>query len=315
MPLLNLKLFFRRNPQISTLLLDDFAMPLYYNPGILIFNKAKMKKLKLSLPEFVTYNEQVEYFEEVVSCGLSNNYIIPGTKQSPLLRMGKNMLLLVEAIMNNGRTAEESIIAEFTPVFEAVTAFWRKYRISPPHKFASLFDDFTSERSLMFMGHSDDIVNLKQRNIAFEWGIYPFLDIDGNIFKVPLIGALSQTTPYQAEGIRFLSHIQDIESQKLFAGLGCIPTREDALSFNPYLGTEKFKNAIINGPVIFFKNPQTQYLCMNIISIELWNCILHDKPCAEALNDSIVLGQAYLNNMLGTKNADQLANIATALYT
>jgi DNA-binding transcriptional regulator YhcF (GntR family)/ABC-type glycerol-3-phosphate transport system substrate-binding protein len=314
MPLLNLKPFFRHNQQVSSLLLDDFALPTYYNAGVLIFNKTRMKKLKLPLPEYSTYDGQIEYLDEMVSGGQRNNYAVPGTRHSPLLRMGHNLPLLVESIVNDEHIAEENIIAEFTPVLEKIIAFWRKYRISLPKKAAASFDEFAAEGSLMYMGFCDDIVRLKQRDVAFEWGAYPFFNLDGYLLKYPLIAALSQTTHFQVEGIRFLLHIQNLESQKLFAELGCIPTREDALSFNPYLGDEKFKNAIINGPVIFFKNPQMQYLCINIINIELWNCILHDKPCAEALNDSIMLGRAYLSNVLDAKLADQLA-ITASLYS
>lgn len=314
MPLLNLKPFFRHNEQMSSLLLDDFALPLYHSAGLLIVNKTKMNKLKFALPEYNTYDGQVEYLEEAVTCGLRNNYVIPGTKQPPLLRMGHHLGLLSEAIMNDGHTAEESIIAEFTPVFEEITAFWRKYRISPPQKYLALFDDFATERSLIFMGYSDDIVNLKQRNVGFEWEVYPFFNIDGQIIKVPLIGALSKATHHQVEGIRFLSHVQSLESQKQLAGLGYIPTRADALNFNPYFCMEKFGSVIMDSPVIFFKNPQIKYLCMNIISIELWNCILHDKPCSEALNDSIVLGKAYLSNMLDSKLADQLDSTASLYF-
>ncbi|NCA80615.1 MAG: extracellular solute-binding protein, partial [Sphingobacteriia bacterium] len=296
MSLLNLKPFFLHDQRMSALLLNDFTMPLYYNAGMLIFNKTQMQKLNMSTPDYNTYDEQVEYLENVVASGQRNNCIIPGTRQTPILRMGKNMSLLIDAIIN-GKPAEKSIIAEFTPIFEKITAFWRKHRISPPNKYVELFDDFVAGNSLIFMGYNNDIVNLKQRDVRFEWGVYPFFDLDGNLFKVPLIGAISATTPYQVECIRFLSHVQSIKSQKQFAELGFIPTDEDALKFNPYLDSKKFKSITMHSSAVFFKNPQIRYLCMNIIDIELWNCILHGKPCAMALKDSIALGKAYLGRV------------------
>ena len=97
--------------------------------------------------------------------------------------------------------------------------------------------------------------------------------------------------------MRFLKHLQSSPVQRRFAERGLLPLRKQDFDSLPFThGRELFDT--VQDASFFFHSQEEQYIGMNIINIELWDCILFGKGIHEALQNSLNLSKLYLKMKL-----------------
>ncbi len=282
--------------------LSDIAVPFWHSIEILLFNRKLLKELDIAPPAYRNYRDQLDYLRPALQkIAATPQLEIPGTVHQPIIRLGKHLSGLFSQINGGGKGRDQAIIAEYAPIFEEVTGLWREYRISHPKQYVKNWNLFMTGQMPFFMGTQQDIQTCRRDNPDFELGLYPMFAIDDTVGKIAIPLVVSAASEHPVESIRLVRHLQSTGIQRKLAESGLIPARDSEQKYLPYTQGEEgriFLEVLKNPSEFFFRSREEHYVCMNIINVELWDCILFDKDIGEALRDILAFSRAYLNTKM-----------------
>ncbi len=275
----------------SIALLSPKVVQFLNGADFLFCNPELLDRLGLPLPSWRTFDEQMEYLHAAVSEAANRPGIeIPGTIQQPVMRLNHTFYRIFADIRRSHFLRPEQFIEKYEPVFEKVTAFWRKFSISHPKQAQKNLTNFVEGKTPFFFGDSLYYGRAKPRT---DFLTYPMLDVENRPATHASGLLLSARTACPVESVRFLRHLQSPSVQRCFAQKGLLPLRKedfDALPFSS--GRELLENT--QNVSFFFHSREEQYIGMNIVNVELWDCILFEKSIQEALRNVLNLSKLYL---------------------
>lgn len=281
--------------QDSLIQLTPNVVPFINSLDLLFYHPSLLERLKMPPPSWKTFEEQTDYLDRVISAAAAHpEYEIPGTIQQPLMRMDHYYYQVFADIRKSHFIRQEQFIAKHEPAFRKVTELWKKFKISPSKQAEKNVRNFLDKKTPFFFGDS----YYYGRIIPYsDFECYPILSIEDRLQTHSDALLLSARSEHLVEAIRFLHHLQSPEVQLRFAAKGKFPLRraeDTALPFRH--GRDLFATA--HDTSFFFHSQAEQYIGMNIINVELWDCILFGKSVPEALSNSLNLSKLYLKMKL-----------------
>lgn len=279
----------------SIALLSPKVIQFMNSADLLLYNPGLLDKLGFPAPSWRTFDEQLDYLDAVITeTGKHMDFVIPGTIQQPLMRLDHYFYKIFADIRRSHFFRMEQFIEKHEDSFRKVTAFWKKFAISHPKQAEKNLANFIDGKTPFFFGDSFYYGRAKQRT---DFECYPMLDVENRLETHASSLLLSTHTEYPVEAMRFLKHLQSSPVQRRFAERGLLPLRKQDFDSLPFThGRELFDT--VQDASFFFHSQEEQYIGMNIINIELWDCILFGKGIHEALQNSLNLSKLYLKMKL-----------------
>lgn len=285
----------------TSLMHDDFGVPVSYATCILLYNKTLLEKMGFGLPSYPDFTSQVAYFEEVTEAADRDPLLkIPGTSQSVIMRLGDHLSDIFRLIQGQKMTLSQ-FLSDYREVFIQVTAYWKKYLISYPKQARANFCDFLAGRSPFIYENSSNYLELLDKNPSFEFGVEVMLAVDNTFSRLPVILSVDKNTRHPLECLQLIREMQGDPAQPLFAQNGNIPLRKEQYPLLPFRSPLLPERA---GQPFSFRTYEEYYVCMHILGVELWNIILFNKSVEDAMADCLSLSRAYLNMELDKKSLE-----------
>ena len=278
----------------SIALLSPKVVQFMNSVDLLFYNPELLNRLGIPEPSWRTFDEQMEYLDGAVSELQHSDLMIPGSIQQPLMRLDQYFYKVFADIRRSHFFRMEQFIEKYEDPFRKVTDFWKKFQICHPKQAEKNLSHFLSGETPFFFGNSFYYGQAKQ---YFQFACHPMLNVENRLQTLASGLLLSAATEFPVESMRFLKHLQSSPVQRCFAEKGFLPLRKtdfDSLPFSR--GEALFQTA----PEVsfFFHSPEEQYIGMNIVNVELWDCILFEKEIQEALRNSLNFSKLYLKMKL-----------------
>ncbi len=295
MPLLNIRDFFLDSNNAGLVFLDDYAVPSCYSTNLLFYNRRLLGKYGFAPPAYRDCGGQTEYLDYHLAAVTGNPQCsAPGSTQQPVTRLGHYLEMIFRALSGCRSLSESKFMEIFSGPCEQLVYLRRKYRMSPPQQAMRYLNDFLSGQTPFFLGNSSDIQFLMSSLRSDEFDCYPFFSVDGSCCRLALPLVICAETRHPIECIRLVQFLQQDFAQRKFAEFGFLPVREELTPMR----LQKLPARTCKYETIFFRSPEEHYIEMNILNVELWDCILHGKSVADALNNCRAFAKAYLNMKL-----------------
>jgi hypothetical protein len=280
-----------------------------HTADLLLFNRALLAKNKFSPPAYLTFAGQLDYLDEMLSSLASSGLELPGTNQQPLFRMAESFFQMFKDICGSMRISQ--FVEKYIDLARQVTGLWEKYRISRPKRARENLQKFLDGKTPFYFGNAPSWPLSHAGKTSFPVEVYPFLMADDTLQLRSFPLTIHAATEVPVEAIRLVELLQSDPIQRSYAATGAaFPISPENCEVLPYMRTDPFlMSAYRSGRRFFFHSKEEQYIGMNIINVELWDCILFDKKVEKALVNALELSRLYLKTRLDrqTRTAMELS--------
>ncbi len=297
----------------SLKLLTGKTAEFIHTADLLLFNRELLAKKKFPPPSYRTFAGQLEYLEEVLSSLESAGLEIPGTNQQPLFRMSECFFRMFEDIC--GSMNVSGFVGKYIELTRRATGLWKKYTISRPKRAMENLRKFLDGQTPFYFGNASSWPVSHRRGSEFPVEVHPFLMTDDTLQLRSIPLTISAATEVPVEAIRLVELLQSDPIQRQYAATGgAFPISLENCDVLPYMKGDPFlKSAYRSGRRFFFHSKEEQYIGMNIINVELWDCILFGKDVEKALENALNLSRLYLKTRLDRRTREKM-ELSADLY-
>lgn len=281
-------------------LIGDCLLPLYYQSYFVFFNPELMKKQKIPLPEFETFEEQFAYVkktgEKIKASSGDELFFIDFNYSTFKDKLFPTFMQSVNAQIPPPK-AEPTLVSTIAKIRDLFSG-----NIIPREKRDLTFKRFTEGKAPMLIAGSIEAWRLMTSSRKFNFGAWPLLNLDNNCFRLIITGAVLKKTLCPLESIRFLSFLRESSMQKRFSDVGFISIAGDGCGLLEKGGkTEKLLKKTSSACHEDYTFDQAEhYIKYCIFNMELNRCVLGIQTPEDTIRKATMLSRAFLKSRTHT---------------
>lgn len=297
-PFLNLKEFLSVESDLNITLVNDVLLPLYHKISCVLYVPELMKKYKLKLPSFRTYDEQIEYFSEIESSLKKINgseLILKRPSFSTFSRKTASAFMENLKRDDSGPSKTERLAGEIRKLKE----FSSGRIVASQQQYSDTLKRFSEGSLPVIICDSSEVWQfLSDSGNTVGFHAWPLLNMDNECVSMPIAGAVFAETLFPVECIRFFLHLLSVPMQKKFSSAGHVTHdgEECSLFENGTDAFALFRKAFRKNHDTYIFTQTEHYIKYCILDVEVYKYISGMQTLEETLKRSFMLSRAFINS-------------------
>lgn len=276
-----------------------YWLPLYYRTHFLFYNQTILRKHGIPSPDYADLDGQLQYCEMTNTIAAKYGFTPkPQMVFYPITILGHVAKMFQRRLLTPD---DHNALRELKTAIEKVRFFYERTSFSSNDDVEELCHrTFITGANPFYWGGSVDYWKFSNCNLDFDWRIYPYFNVDGELYKTPVYGVIRRNTAKPIECFRFLEFLLSPEIQKKFVATGVL-SGDDSLNHMPkFAGNETLLQQILQQSIpVDFKHGDEFYLENNILNAELWRAAIGEVSWDKALDNAFKYGQYYIRRNAG----------------